>query len=114
MKIYKVCSVEHWSNAKAAGIFEGVAVDIADGYIHFSTADQLAETLAKHFAGQTDLVLLTVDADKAGAELKWEPSRGGVLFPHLYAGLPLAAIEAEHALETDPKGVFVLPEGVAQ
>ncbi|WP_299346331.1 DUF952 domain-containing protein [uncultured Maritalea sp.] len=114
MRIFKVCTVAHWSNAKANGVFSGVAVDLVDGFIHFSTAEQLAETLQKHFTGQSDLVLLSVDPEKIGTELKWEPSRGGALFPHLYADLPLVAIVAEHMLETDAQGVFILPEGLFQ
>lgn len=112
MKIYKVCSMEHWQKAQAEGVFTGVAVDLADGYIHFSTADQLAETLSKHFKGQADLVLLTVDAGQIEEKLKWEPSRGGALFPHLYADLPLRAVIEEHKLLTDEQGEFVLPEGL--
>ena len=112
MKIYKVCSIEHWQDAQAKGVFTGVAIDLADGYIHFSTAEQLAETLSKHFKGQTDLVLLTIDVEQIETDLKWEPSRGGALFPHLYADLPLGAVVAEHNLSTNQQGEFVLPEGL--
>ena len=112
MKVYKVCSATHWQAAKASGIFTGVSIDIQDGYIHFSTADQLAKTLSLHFAGQTDLVLLSVETDKIGTDIKWEPSRGGALFPHLYADLPLEAVVAEHALRVDGAGTFILPEGM--
>lgn len=114
MRIYKVCSFEHWSNAKSIGVFTGVPVDVADGFIHFSTIEQLAETLRKHFAGQNDLVLLAVETQNIGTALKWEPSRGGALFPHLYADLPLEAIVAEYGLETDANNVFILPEGLIQ
>jgi len=114
MKIYKVCAGEHWANTKTAGVFTGVAVDLADGFIHFSTADQLAETLQKHFSGQSGLILLTIDVEKLGTELKWEPSRGGALFPHLYADLHLEAIDAEHILRTDMNGTFILPEGLSE
>lgn len=111
MKIYKVCSLSHWKQAQQQGVFKGVAIDLSDGYIHFSTAEQLAETLAKHFAGQNDLVLLTIEAEKLDADLlKWEPSRGGQLFPHLYADLPLAAIMNEHLLDIAEYGQFILPE----
>lgn len=111
MKIYKVCSLSHWKQAQEQGVFKGVAIDVSDGYIHFSTADQLVETLAKHFAGQSDLVLLTIETDQLDAEkLKWEPSRGGQLFPHLYADLPLKAIIAEHSLSADRNGQFILPK----
>ncbi|MGJ8529403.1 DUF952 domain-containing protein [Maritalea sp.] len=112
MKIYKVCSLTHWQAAKANGVFTGESIDITDGYIHFSTSDQLAKTLSLHFAGQTDLVLLSVETDKIGTDVKWEKSRGGSLFPHLYADLSLDAIVAEHELKTDADGVFVLPEGL--
>ncbi|MFO1169306.1 MAG: DUF952 domain-containing protein [Rhodoblastus sp.] len=86
-RIYKIVSQSAWRAAEAAGVFDGAPVDIADGYIHFSTAEQALETAAKHFAGQTDLLLVGFDAESFGAKLKWEPSRGGALFPHLYAPL---------------------------
>ena len=92
MPIYKICSLALWEEAQAAGIFTGAPIDHADGYIHFSTAEQLAETAAKHFAGQQDLILLSVDETQLGKALKYEPSRGGALFPHLYGPLELAAI----------------------
>jgi len=85
--IYKILSRREWERAQAVGRFEGSAVDLADGFIHFSAADQWAETARRHFAGQQDLMLLTIDADSLGAALTWEPSRGGALFPHLYAPL---------------------------
>ncbi len=87
--IYKICERAQWRAAEAAGQFRGSAVDERDGFIHFSTAAQLAETAAKHFAKASDLMLVAVDAAALGAELKWERSRGGDLFPHLYAALPL-------------------------
>jgi uncharacterized protein (DUF952 family) len=89
--IYKICSASEWEEAVRTGAFLGSAVDVRDGYIHFSTAAQVAETAAKHFAGQADLVLVAVDADKLDSKLTWEPSRGGALFPHLYAALPVQA-----------------------
>ena len=88
--IYKVCPAEAWREAAAAGVYRGSAVDLRDGFIHFSTAAQLAETLRRHFAGQRDLVLVAVDPDDLGDRLRWEPSRGGDLFPHLYGELPVA------------------------
>ncbi len=91
MHIYKIATRAQWDAAGTTGTFLGAPVDLADGYIHFSTATQVAETLAKHFAGQPDLLLVTVDADALGTDLRWEPSRGGQLFPHLYAPLPVAA-----------------------
>ena len=90
--IYKILSAAAWHDAEASGSFTGAPVDLADGYIHFSTAVQVAETAAKHFSGQRDLLLVAVDAEKLGAALKWEASRGGALFPHLYA--PLATADA--------------------
>jgi uncharacterized protein (DUF952 family) len=89
--IYKIATRAQWQAAEATGTFSGAPVDLRDGYIHFSTAEQLDETLAKHFAGQRDLVLIAVDADALGEALRWEVSRGGALFPHLYAPLPVAA-----------------------
>lgn len=90
--IYKIVSAAAWHDAEANGVFAGAAVDLADGYIHFSTAGQVAETAAKHFAGQRDLVLVAIDPQTLGEPLKWEVSRGGALFPHLYA--PLATADA--------------------
>jgi uncharacterized protein (DUF952 family) len=91
--IYKICPAALWRQAEAEGLFRGSPADLADGYIHFSTAEQAKETAAKHFAGQSDLVLIAVDSEPLGAILQWEPSRGDALFPHLYAPLdPKAAI----------------------
>ena len=95
--IYKICREAEWTAACAAGRFEGSAVDVKDGFIHFSTAAQAAETAAKHFAGQADLVLVRIEAEALGPALKWEPSRGGALFPHLYAPL-----ETRHATWVKP------------
>ena len=85
--VYKIATRSQWADATSAGQFDGAPVDLADGFIHFSTAAQVAETAAKHFAGQTDLLLVAVDGAVLGDALKWEPSRGGALFPHLYAPL---------------------------
>ena len=91
--IYKIVSQASWRAAEAAGVFAGAPVDLADGFIHFSTAAQVEETAAKHFAGQSDLLVIAVDAGGLGDALKWEASRGGALFPHLYAALdPRAAV----------------------
>jgi uncharacterized protein (DUF952 family) len=90
--IFKILSRQEWEQALALGRFEGSAVDLADGFIHFSAADQWAETARRHFAGRKDLMLLTVDADRLGEALKWEPSRGGALFPHLYEPLDCAMV----------------------
>ena len=107
--IYKISPREAWQQAEAAGRFTGAPVDLADGYIHFSTAAQARETAAKHFARQADLVLVAVDADTLGAALRWEPSRGGALFPHLYADLPMAAVRWVKPLPLGPDGVHVFP-----
>jgi uncharacterized protein (DUF952 family) len=90
--IFKIVSVEQWRAAEAVGVFVGAEVDRADGYIHFSTAAQAPETAAKWFVGRGDLVLAAIDANALGPALRWEPSRGGALFPHLYGPLPLDAV----------------------
>lgn len=108
--IYKIASVQDWAKAREAGELVGTSVDIADGYIHFSTAAQLAETLEKHYSGASGLVLATIDPDLIGADVVWEPSRGGQLFPHLYTPLPMTAVIAERALAARPDGGFELPE----
>lgn len=90
--IFKILPRAAWDQALAAGRFDGSAVDLRDGFIHFSAADQLAETARRHFADEGDLMVLTVDADSLGAALRWEPSRGGALFPHLYAALDCDAV----------------------
>lgn len=90
--VYKIISAADWRAAESAGVFRGAAIDLTDGYIHFSTAEQAQETAARHFAGQADLLLIAIDADKLGDALKWEVSRGGALFPHLYAPLSLDAV----------------------
>lgn len=108
MTIYKVLTSHAWQAAQRAGVYEGSAVDKRDGFIHFSTAQQLAETLQKHFAGAPDLVLLYVR--EPAEALRWEPSRGGALFPHLYGSLPVAAVERVETLTLDERGLHVLPE----
>lgn len=108
--IYKILSASEWQAAERAGVFKGAGIDLADGYIHFSTAEQAAETAAKHFAGQSDLVLVAVDAEKLGAAIKWEVSRGGQLFPHLYGTLATedAAWAKPLPLGADRQHVFPL------
>jgi uncharacterized protein (DUF952 family) len=107
--IYKISPRALWRDAEAAGIFTGAPVDHTDGFIHFSTAEQVAETAARHFAGQEDLVLLAVDAAALGAALRYEPSRGGALFPHLYGTLPLSAVRWVKPLPLAAQG-HVFPE----
>ena len=107
--IYKVVSAQEWSVAKERGEFHGAAIDLADGYIHFSTAEQLRETVEKHFAGQSDLLLVSVNADSLGDELKWEPSRGGALFPHLYAPLSMDSVVMSAEMPLGEDGQHVIP-----
>jgi uncharacterized protein (DUF952 family) len=102
--IYKICERAAWQEAESAGFYGGSAVDGRDGFIHFSTAGQVGETAAKHFAGQTDLMLIAVDGSALGAALKWEPSRGGALFPHLYGVLPVAAVRWARPLPNEVGG----------
>jgi uncharacterized protein (DUF952 family) len=102
--IYKICPAALWRAAERAGVFYGSEVDRRDGFIHFSTAAQAAETAARHFSGQRDLVLVAVEAAALGPHLKWEPSRGGALFPHLYGALDLAAVRRVDPLPLGPNG----------
>ncbi|MGX7703592.1 DUF952 domain-containing protein [Methylobacterium sp. Gmos1] len=108
--IYKICPAPLWREAEAAGRFDGAPVDLSDGFIHFSTAAQAPETAAKHFSGQDNLLLITVDADALGEALRYEPSRGGALFPHLYGPLPLSAVRHVAPLPAGPGGVHVFPD----
>ncbi len=101
---YKVLTADQMAALEADGSFAGAPVDLADGYIHLSTFDQLTETVTKHFAGQDDLHVAEVDLDALGEAVKWEPSRGGQLFPHLYAPLPLDAVVAYGPLHRDDDG----------
>lgn len=107
--IYKICTATEWAEAEAKGEFTGSAVDIADGFIHFSTAAQVEETARRHFAGQPDLVLVAVDPDTLGETLKWEPSRGGDLFPHLYGVLRVDVVEFTDSLSLGENGTHVFP-----
>jgi uncharacterized protein (DUF952 family) len=108
--IYKICSAELWRDAQRAGLFRGAPLDLRDGFIHFSTAAQVAETAARHFSGATEQVLVAVDGALLGEALKWEPSRGGDLFPHLYAALPLDAVQWAKPLPQGADGRHVFPE----
>lgn len=107
--VYKICPLSLWREAESAGRFDGAPVDLADGFIHFSTAAQLAETAAKHFSGQDNLLLIAVDEAALGQALRYEPSRGGALFPHLYGPLPLSAVRGVAPLATGPDGRHVFP-----
>lgn len=106
---YKILPAPLWREAERAGRFRGSEVDLRDGFIHFSTAGQVEETAHKHFAGQRDLLLISVDADKLGGALQWEPSRGGALFPHLYGELDLAVVTKVEALPLGPDGRHRFP-----
>ena len=103
-RVYKILKREEWEAAVRAGRFDGAAIDLADGYIHLSTAVQAEETARRHFAGQAGLVLARFDAAALGAGLKWEPSRGGDLFPHVYGSLDPALAEAVTDIELDADG----------
>ncbi|MGN6750720.1 MAG: DUF952 domain-containing protein [Xanthobacteraceae bacterium] len=108
--IYKICEQSAWRLAEQAGTYRGSAVDARDGFIHFSTGAQLAGTMAKHFSGQRELLLVAVDAEALGPALKWEPSRGGDLFPHLYAALSLSAVRWTKPLPDEVGGRRAVPE----
>jgi uncharacterized protein (DUF952 family) len=109
LTIYKICRAAEWDAAVRAGAYRGSPADLRDGFIHFSTAEQVAETAARHFAAQHDLVLIAVDASVLGAALTWEPSRGGALFPHLYADLPVSAAQWVKPLPLDGTGRHIFP-----
>ena len=107
--IYKICTASEWREAEQAGVYRGSAADLKDGFIHFSTATQAAETAAKWFAGQRDLVLVAVDADAVADKLKWQPSRGGALFPHLYGDLDVKVVLRVDPLPLDATGRHAFP-----
>jgi uncharacterized protein (DUF952 family) len=103
-KVYKILRRAEWDAAVRAGRFDGAAIDLADGYIHLSTAAQAQETARRYFSGQTGLVLVRLDVARLGAALKWEPSRGGDLFPHVYGPLDPALAEAVSEIALDGDG----------
>jgi uncharacterized protein (DUF952 family) len=107
--IYHMCRRAEWEAARAAGAYRGSSQDTADGFIHFSTAAQIRDSARKHRAGQRDLVLVTVDAARFDAALRWEPSRDGALFPHLYGVLPMAAVVKVDPLPLGSDGVHIFP-----
>ena len=107
--VYKICPVALWRNAERDGVFRGSDDDRRDGFIHFSTAAQVAETAARHFSGQRDLLLIRINADDLGEHLKWESSRGGTLFPHLYGELALTVVAQVDALPLGPDNRHVFP-----
>ncbi len=108
--VYKICPAQVWRTAEAAGTFRGTGIDLTDGFIHFSTAEAVKETAARHFAGMADLMLVAFDDASLGRELRYEPSRGGALFPHLYASLdPGCALWAK-PLPLDGRGRHIFPD----
>ena len=109
MTIYKIVPKQLWQDATRTGAFNGSPVDAADGFIHFSTAEQVHETAAKHFTGIDDLLLIAFDAPALGDALKWEPSRRGALFPHLYAALPVRLALWVKPLPLDAGGTPIIP-----
>jgi uncharacterized protein (DUF952 family) len=110
--VFKIHPADDWARAEQAGRFDGAPVDHKDGFIHFSTGAQARETAAKHFAGQDGLLLIAVRATDLGDALRWEPSRGGQLFPHLYAALPMAAVRWVQPLPRGADGGHRFPEDV--
>jgi len=113
MLVFKILTADEWQVLERDGESPGAAVDVTDGFVHFSTAAQVAATAEKHFAGRDGLMLLAVDAERLGAALRWEPARGGDLFPHLYAPLRRADLAWARPLPLGPDGVHLFPEGVA-
>ena len=108
---YKVLTAEQFDQFRADGVFKGAPIDLTDGYIHMSTCEQAAETVAKHFAGQDRLVMLMVDLAAFGDAIRWEESRGGALFPHLYGDLPMTAVAGKVVLRLDDQGNHLFPAG---
>jgi len=110
VQIYKIIDQKTWQQAVDLGTFSGAAIDLEDGYIHFSTKDQLKETAARHFAGQHGLLLVRVDSEQLGDALKWEPSRGGDLFPHLYESLDTSTVAEVVELPLKGDGSHQFPD----
>lgn len=110
---FKIIDAAEWAAARDVGAYAGSAVDRADGFIHLSAADQLAETAAKHYAGREALRLLEVDLAALGETLVWEPSRGGALFPHIHGPLPVAAVLSDRAMAVSADGRIHLDEAAA-
>ena len=96
---FKILTAQQWSDWKDAGVLHGAPIDLQDGFIHLSAADQVHETAAKHFAGQTGLILAEIDLAQLGSAVRWETSRGGALFPHVYAPIPLSALVSAVAMD---------------
>ena len=113
MLIFKIADADSWRAALAAGEFRGSADDVRDGFVHFSTAEQARATAARHFAGRADLVIAAIADADLGPALRWETSRGGALFPHLHAALPMHAVVWWRPLPLDANGVHIMPDEVA-
>lgn len=111
--VYKLVARADWQRAEAQGRFTGSPVDVADGFIHLSTASQVADTAAKHFAGVADLLLVSISTVDVAPWLRWEPSRGGALFPHVYADLPLSAVRSVTPVPLGADGRHAFPETLA-
>jgi len=109
--IYHMCTKAEWQTAQSNGVYPGSSQDVADGFIHFSSQDQVAVSAAKHRTAQTGLVLLRVDPERLGDALKWETSRGGALFPHLYGDLPVSAVIGVDDLPLGKDGLHIFPDG---
>lgn len=110
---FKIIDAAEWRRALAEGTYDGSEVDLADGFIHLSTAEQLPGTAEKHYAGRSDLMLLDVDLSALGDTVLWEPSRGGALFPHIHGPLPTRAVTRARACSVSPSGQFVFESGAA-
>lgn len=111
--IYKIATADVAAASRASGTFTGMPIDVTDGYLHFSTGTQLAETLRLWFKGQSGLALMAVRSYDMGKALVWEPSRGGQLFPHVYGTFPMSAVVHEATVSVDAEGTCTLPEWVA-
>lgn len=111
-KIYKIVPKDLWDEQTRDGWFRGASIDLKDGFIHFSTAEQVRETASKHFAEQDNLLIITIDETLLGSDLKYEVSRGGALFPHLYADLPMNAVLSVQDLPLDASGQHIFPETI--
>lgn len=108
--LLKIVSREEWATATASGLFRGAEIDLKDGYIHFSSTDQVVETAAKHFAGRDDLLLVAINEEKLGDSVRWETSRGGQLFPHLYSELPVNLVDHVWELPLNKEGLHCFPD----
>lgn len=110
--IFHMCKRDDWQAAQVTGKYVGSDDDLVDGFMHFSTAKQVAESAGLHRRGVTDLLLISVATEGLGTRLKWEPSRGGQLFPHLYGGLDISKVVTTYDLPLGDDGLHVFPEGI--